>query len=153
MFNPYKAAKEQRDIVIFFRPLPEGLHGLYVFREQPLFIINSLANQIEQRCATTEELGHYFLGHRGNYFIDNDYSEQIRIGKQEYDAKIWAADRLIDTNRLIKLISQDHQFTPYDIADMFWVTLDVLFFKLQLLVNLGYLNNFFMPDITRYTDR
>ncbi len=146
-FNPYEVLKEL-DISLYFKKLPEGLNGLYIAKSNlRLIILSKGLNQAERRCVLTEELAHYFLGHTDNILSDKDYRAILSYEKFDYDAKIWAADRLIDTNKLIKLMKQDHQFTPHEIADMFWVDLDILFFKMQRLVNLGYISNFFVPDI------
>jgi len=148
LFNPYDVAKQQNDIDIFFKPLPVHVHGLYVKKDKPYFIINKLASQVKRRCALAEELGHYFLGHNGNYLVAGSYRERLNLDKQEYDAKLWATDRLIDTRSLLSTIRADHQLTLDDICDTFWVTQEFMIFKMQRLVNLGHVNSFFVPDIT-----
>lgn len=154
MFNPYELLKQQQDLRLTIKQLPDGLRGTYLQKEEiKIIVLNKKLNQVERRCTLTHELAHYFLGHYGDYFSINNYTAECWHNKQEYLANVWATDRLIETPKLLKIIQADHQYTLDDICDMFWVTQEFMFFKLQRLVNLGYLNNFFMPDITRYTDR
>jgi Zn-dependent peptidase ImmA (M78 family) len=148
IYNPYAILKEQDNINLVFKPLYNGLKGFIAqHKNDVLIVMDKRLSQIERRCVLAEELGHYFLGHSGNYFAGNYYGS-LGFDKQEYDAKVWAADRLVDTEELLNIYSQDHQLTPYDIADYFWVTLDVLSFKIRHLVNLGKINTFYLPMST-----
>lgn len=148
MFNPYQFLASRPQIELRFKLLPASLQGYYAsYQEDTLIVLNRSLSQVERRCVLTEELGHYVLGHSGNYFLGK-YSGGLSPGKQEVQAKTWAADRLIDTTAILSMMRRDHQHTVDEICESLWVTRDTLFFKLQRLVNLGYLSHFFMPDIT-----
>lgn len=140
--------KEEDNIELVFKKLPRKLHGYFMNHDDvALICLNRSLTQAERRCALAEELGHYFLGHSGNYFAGK-YCGSMTFTKQEHDAKVWAADRLIDTHELLNFAKKDHQLTVEEIAERFWVTTDVLFFKLQRLVNIQNGGVFILPDIT-----
>lgn len=148
MFNPYEVLLREENVELIFKDLPYPLQGYYAQCESDaLIVLDRALSQAQRRCILTEELAHYFLGHTGNYFTGK-YQGGLTFDKQEYDAKVWATDRLINTHELLKTIQADHQFTLYDICDRFWVTEEFMLFKMQRLVNLGLLNNFFMQNVT-----
>lgn len=146
MYNPYLVLKEHPEIMLAMEPLPDGLRGIYASTQgKSLIILSSLLTQTERRCTLTHELAHYFLGHHDDYFALTSYTDECTYRKKEHDAWSWAADRLIDTHDFLSFSDSDHQLTVEEVAERFWVTTDILFFKLQRLVTLGKLDVFYLP--------
>lgn len=131
-FNPYQILKNNPQIELAFRDdLEPYLWSVYSRRgNDAVFFVNSSLTQVQRRCVIAHDLGHYFLAHDGCYFTEND-KDLIRLGKQEHDAWVWAADRLIDKYELDRFMRMDSQFGLDDALDYFWVIKEVLFFKLQ----------------------
>jgi len=147
-FNPYDLLRRERNIELVFRKLPASLKGYFGrYKDSSFIVLSKSLTQVERRCVLAEELAHYYLGHSGNY-LAKAYYGGLGFDKQEHDAKVWAADRLIDTHNLLEIAQRDHQLTVEDICDHFWVTKEVLFFKLNRLANIRALSHFFMPDVT-----
>lgn len=150
MIDPYEILKSQQDIQLVVKTLPEEIRGVYMGRaNKKMIVLNRCLTQTERRCTLTHELAHFFLGHADDYFEVRDYYDECCYGKKEQDAKVWAVDRLIDTHELLAFAKQDHQLTVEEIAEHFWVTKEVLFFKWNRLTNIQASALFFMPDATQ----
>ncbi|MDP2211992.1 MAG: ImmA/IrrE family metallo-endopeptidase [Candidatus Aquicultor sp.] len=148
MFDPYEILRHDPLIELRFERLCKQLRGYYSRQgEKAVIVLNKTLTQAERRCTLAEELAHHVLGHAGNYFTAQR-TDWITLSKQEQDACVWAADRLIDTHDLLTFAEQDHQLMAEEIAEHFWVTIDVLLFKLQRLVNIQNAGIFILPDIT-----
>lgn len=143
MFDPYEILRNNPSIELLFKRLPKQLRGYYSRQgEKAVIVLNKTLSQAERRCTLTEELAHHVLGHAGNYFT-SERKDWITLSKQEQDAHVWAADRLIDTHKLLELAQRDHQLTVEDISDHLCVTKEVLFFKVNRLANIQATAHFF----------
>lgn len=132
-FDPY-VLLEQTGIKLYLRFLPDGLNGVYAARgTNRLILLNRRLNRVEMRCVLTEELAHHFLGHSENVFLKETYREKLGYDKWEYDAKVWATDRLLDTNALGEYVLQNKRISPDDLIEHFDITREVLLFKVRRL--------------------
>jgi len=149
MWNPYATLKEHSDIHLFVKPLPKKVRGLFSVKgSETVIVLNELDPTTVRRCTLAHELGHYFLGHRGNFLETTNHFNKLTLGRQEHAATCWAVDRLIDTHEFLTIAKQDHQLTVDDICEHFWVTQDVLFFKLNRLANMQASGVFLLPGVT-----
>lgn len=85
-------AKKLRYVETDMKPL--GLKGLYF--DDYICVCNSIETTAEKTCVLAEELGHFFTTQGDTLDQSSLYNQ-----KQEEKARRWAANALIDPNRLI----------------------------------------------------
>jgi Zn-dependent peptidase ImmA (M78 family) len=122
---------DELGIELIYEKLPSSINGVYYEDgEYPIIVINNNISSSSRllRCVICEELGHYFtcVGNIAGGQLKRGASN-ISYNKYENKALKWATNYLINTNRLLKLIS-DNPDTK-EIADHFNVTQSFLIDK------------------------
>lgn len=126
--------------------LEDSLSGfLYKNGDQHIITINSIHPDARQRFTIAHELGHYFLGHHGNLFIDKghlyrDARSSAGTIEMEKEANKFAAELLMPEELLIGLINIQRLEDISDIeeiAEELKVSTQALTYRLS---NLGIIN-------------
>lgn len=126
--------------------LEDSLSGfLYKNRDQHIITVNSMHSDVRQRFTIAHELGHYFLEHHGNLFIDKghlyrDARSSSGTIEMEKEANKFAAELLMPQELLYELID-NHGLEDIsdieDIAEKLKVSTQALTYRLS---NLGIIN-------------
>ncbi|MBQ8194580.1 MAG: ImmA/IrrE family metallo-endopeptidase [Oscillospiraceae bacterium] len=125
---------------VWFRPLG-SLKGFYICEQgTPYIIINDTLNEMTSRIVCAHELGHDIL-HRelaeggirdGTLFLSNN--------KTEREANLFAAELLLTDKAVLSEL--DYNNDPDAVAYDLNVPVELLEYKLELLVHKGYKLNF-----------
>ncbi len=106
------------NVFLVYEDMPAGIKGLYWGDEKDFLVIISqaLSTNAERLCVLAEEAGHYYTS-TGNILDLNN----IMHRKQERRARVWAYERLVTPEKLIRGWL-DYIRTPWDLADYCGVT-------------------------------
>lgn len=97
-----------------------------------IIVLNIEATQAERRSALAEELCHIELGHCGSIAeTQASYGEQLRLSKQEYEAKSRAAEALISDDQIKQYFNRD--ISVSEVADELWVSEELVRIKVEKL--------------------
>lgn len=115
-----------------FKPPVEALYLSIKGKHFIAIAYSVLADKRYLRCVLAEELGHHFTTAwdcRPKKILR--YKDRLRISKEEYKARKWAAQFLMPFHELEKAIRNGiHEV--WDLADHFCVTEDMVKFRLEL---------------------
>jgi Zn-dependent peptidase ImmA (M78 family) len=115
----------RREVALRFDVLPEDQDGLWL-PDLALIVLDRRLTQTERRCSLAHELVHHELGH-----VECGHAGLAEI--QESQADAMAARRLVTIDQLAAALPWT--VDKAELADMLWVTEDVLELRLGLLSN------------------
>lgn len=130
----------RENIIKKFAALPEKTLGYYSFDGTYRIILlnkNIKTNAKIYRAVLAEEIGHYITT-VGDITptCHTNYEYKLIIDKKELAAIKWAIDFLVPTEELLEVIRLKCIQNIYDLADMFYVTEDLLLKKFEFMAKL-----------------
>ena len=137
-----KVAKQQK-VKVKFAALEGNISGL-LFRKQGRAVIgvNALHPPVRQRFTLAHELGHFLLGHRGDFFLPvilfRDSKSQEGTHEEEISANRFAAELLMPEDMVRKelknhSIELDDEEAVEKLAAKFRVSTQAMTIRLQYL--------------------
>ena len=115
MYHPWRAFGQHEDWLLARAELPDGLRGVADFDTRTV-ILHSRLRQVERRCTLAHEIVHI---ERGPVPVDERLA-----AREESAVQREAARRLISLEALGEALAWSEQ--PAEVADVLWVTEDVL---------------------------
>lgn len=142
---------EIHGISIQFREFEDDLSGVLMrSNEQTIIVVNKKEYKTRRRFTISHELGHYFLKHKGELFLDHSVSKRdakskLAIDPQEIEANAFAAALLMPEKLLVEHINSLFETAEHiyradlilDLANVFAVSKQAMEYRL---VNLGFLH-------------
>lgn len=116
-----------------FKPPLEAVYLVHPAMPPYIGISTSIrSNRAHLRCVLAEELGHHFTS-VGNVIPSELYlyRDRLRTSQVEYRAMKWAAQHLLPRAK-IKYAFQIGLHHPWEIAEYFDVTTDMVLFRMNL---------------------
>lgn len=123
--NPFELA-ESLDITLILTSLG-SISGMYKYinRNKTIFLNENL-NEYEQRFVLAHEIGHAILHTKSSCFFSNTLNNKL---KTEYQANLFAAELLIDLNKIDKLYLQGYSIKQ--LAAYYNVPVELIEFKFK----------------------
>lgn len=127
MWHPFRELRDTSSLLMFMSDeLPSG--NAWWSPAYDVVYLRKGILQVERRCSLAHELGHRALGHSGQC----RHPDAARIGvRQERDADVWAATRLIELEDLADALCWTS--CPDQAAEELWVTRRLLEVRLALM--------------------
>jgi Zn-dependent peptidase ImmA (M78 family) len=149
--NPTMIA-ESLGIVVELRPFDDNLSGVLLRSNSRAVIgVNQSHHKNRQRFTTAHEIGHFYLNHQGEVFIDQfvlrrDENSKLAIDAQEIEANTFAAALLMpehlieaEINKLTFDISNERDKLLEHLSTYCQVSKQSIEYRL---INIGYLPPF-----------
>ncbi len=122
------------------RDMPDQILGYYQSGSSGDYILMNSSiekDPIHFKCVLSEEIGHYFTTSGVNESRKCiTYCTKVGIDKEEEKAIRWGIDFLIDTDLLLKYISNFTLATLDDLVDYFQVTEEFMLKKLDFMARI-----------------
>lgn len=138
--DPVRLAKAM-GILLLYQPMgsqPTACKGFYLSQSRTRVItVNSSLPEELQRIILCHELGHAVLHHKASAIREfHDFRLFDETSAYEYEANIFAADLLMEDDRVLALLNDDISF--FDAAAALGVPQELLDFKFRVLKRKGY---------------
>ena len=139
--DPVRLAKAM-GIIVSYEPMgrePSACKGFFMIQSRKkLIMINSDLPKVVQRIILAHELGHAVLHRRELSALKafHDFSLYDSTARFEYEANLFAAEYLLDDDKVIEKLNEDAFF--FGVARELFVPPELLDFKFRILKNKGW---------------
>ena len=137
---------DKQGIEVEFWNFEPPLEGVYLAHyELPPYIgidYSLRSDKVRLRCILAEELGHHFTS--AGSAIPSDlylFRDRLWTSRIEYRAMKWAAEHLLPRTKMLNAFHMG-LYQPWEIAEYYGVTNDMVSFRMQLPDMIETFNNF-----------
>jgi len=133
--DPFELA-ENLGINVWYRDL-KGLKGFYKYHQKNRYIIlNENLDEVERKIVCAHELGHAIVHRSKNIVGFNENTLLMNVGKDEYEANVFACEILISDKEVLDLLS--HDLDVSQMARCLYTDVNLLLIKLKSMENRGF---------------